>query len=79
MLRINSSPFLSSGMAQLTLAILLFWSAPAAQATGEEKELSGGKTLTEWIAQAKNALKLSDREDALQTLRNLGLLLRTAC
>ena len=39
----------------------------------QDAELYGGKTLDEWIVQAKQGLKLEDREDALQTLRNLGL------
>ena len=36
-------------------------------------EIHGGKTLDQWITQAKQARKLDDRHDALQTLRNLGL------
>lgn len=39
----------------------------------QDAELYGGKTLDEWIEQAKQGRRLEDREDALQVLRNHGL------
>jgi hypothetical protein len=39
----------------------------------QNAELYSGKTLDEWIGHAKTGRRLEDREDALQTLRNLGL------
>ncbi len=39
----------------------------------QNPEIYGGKTLDEWIGQAKQGRRLEDREDALQVLRNHGL------
>lgn len=38
-----------------------------------ESELHGGKSLDQWIAQAKQAHDLEDRHDAVQVVRNFGL------
>lgn len=39
----------------------------------QESELYGGKTLDEWITQARLGRALGDRENALQIVRNFGL------
>ncbi|WP_342190260.1 hypothetical protein Pla52nx_005141 [Stieleria varia] len=40
---------------------------------GPEQEIHGGQTLSQWIDQTRNGSTLSDRQDALQVLRNAGL------
>ena len=39
-----------------------------------EQEIQGGKTLSQWIDQTRNGSTTSDRQDALQVLRNAGLI-----
>lgn len=39
----------------------------------QDAERYGGKTLDEWIVQAKQGRRLEDRENALQIVRNFGL------
>ena len=41
---------------------------------GPEQEIQGGKTLSQWIDQTRNGSTTSDRQDALQVLRNTGLI-----